>query len=114
MRKAVSSNNGLSVFGTTSTCPRSNASSRRGPVYTGNCVVRLADSRPWQLKIDTVSPGLKVELRDKSKGGVQVVQITWRPASGTGSGTIEKSVQIRAKTGEESETITIPVTCAYQ
>lgn len=89
-------------------------SSHSGPVYTGNCLVRLADDRLWGLEIDSVSPGLKVALPDKPKSGAQIVRVTWTPASGEGSGAIKRTVHLRAKSGAESETIEIPVTCEHQ
>jgi hypothetical protein len=89
-------------------------SSRDGPVYTRKCVVRMADDRPWLLEIEAVSPGLKVELPKASKGAVHVVQIAWAPAPEDGPGSIQKTVRLRAKSGKESESIQIPVTCEHK
>lgn len=89
-------------------------SSQSGPVYTGNCLVRLADERPWRLEIDSVPPGLKVALPEAPQSGTQVVRITWEPSSGTVRGATKKTVHLRAKAGMESQTIQIPVICEYQ
>lgn len=89
-------------------------SSNNGPIYTRNCVVRLAEEQPWRLEVDSVSPGLEIALPDSPKGAVQVVRITWTPSSADGSRTTQKLVQLRARAGKECETIKIPVTCEHQ
>ncbi len=88
--------------------------SRDGPVFTRNCVIRMADDRPWRLEVASISPGLKVALGDATQSSTHAVRITWTPTSGDGPGAKTKTVQLRATVGEETETIEIPVTCEQQ
>ncbi|HET6575345.1 MAG TPA: DUF1573 domain-containing protein [Fimbriiglobus sp.] len=84
-----------------------------GPVYTGKCLVRGPDAGPLKLEVESASPDLTVELPGPPDGVTRTVQITWVPDTGEGRGVSRKTVRLRATTGEESETIEIPVTCEH-
>ncbi len=85
-----------------------------GPVYTGKCLVRGPEDRPWRLEVESASPGLTATLPESATGSVRMVRITWAPAAGEGPGVTRKAVRLRMKLGEETETVAVPVNCEHR
>lgn len=76
-----------------------------GPEFTGTCLVRDAEGRAPELELVSAPPDLRAEV------GPGTVRVTWTPGAGTG--TVRHTVRLRARTGGETETVDIPVTCEH-
>lgn len=86
--------------------PRTSSS---GPVYTATCICRSHNGKPLFVEVDSVPPGLRVELLETNGPCMRIIQVTADKEHNFVTGSGRRAVRLSAKAGEDEAVLEVEV-----